>query len=369
MGHHHRDLAGWGEVEPPPPLPPEMVVTGNAQTIADGDNTPSAGDHTDFGLSASLSTISRTFNIAVSVSALTGVSVALSGGGAGGFTITAQPSGTITAGANSNFTIRYDALTPIAYIATVTISSNELDDFTFAITASSLYSARVLAISPMRYNKLNEGSGTSIVDVSSNAFTGSVAGITWDATASPLSEPAPNFDGTNDYGNLYSAAFGAALNMDEFTVMLWVKMSALADWTDGLGHTWIRLQRDASNEIRIMKNSSNTIRFIATFGGTAKTIDFAGNSNVDWFSVALSRSMAGGGLLSAGDTRAYKSGAQAGSTQTGSVAATGSGLNSANTALGSLLGASASSAQKGWEAHLIIWNSPMSSDKLALMTI
>lgn len=361
-------------------LAPELTVYGGASSdvlIADGDVSPATADGTDFGLiaytSGGESNIFRLSNSGNDTLSITDIDVPHENDSFFPTDTDDAPLAfpiEIAPASHFDLKILFSPVSPDAFSGTVTISGDDIEDYSFAITGSALYSARVLALSPMRYNKLDEASGTTMVDVGGSAFTGTYTGIAWGAGASPLQGgDAPFFDGTNDYANLYSAAFASAFNMDEYTVMLWVKMSALADWTDGVAHTFLRLQRDASNEVRLSKNSNNTIRFLAIGGGTTKSIDLGSQSQTDWFCVALSRSIAGGGLLSAGDTRAYKNGVQAGSTQTGSVAATGSGLNSTNTALGSLLNNSATSAQKGYLAHLIVWNSPMSNDKLALMAV
>jgi hypothetical protein len=344
-----------------PVVDPEITVTGNGQSIADGDNTPSSGDHTNFGLSASLSVISRTFNIAVAVSNLTGVSVALSGSGAGGFTITAQPSGSINAGANSNFTIRYDALTPIAYSATVTISSNELDDFTFAIQGSSLYSARVLANANLqRYNQLNEGSGLVLLDSGPSGYAGSAVGITWDAGQSPpMSGSVPNLDGANDYLNLYSVQYAADFDFDEGFVILWLKVNAGSVWTDGASRTLLSIRRDSSNRIIITKSSANNrVDFTRVANGTTHTITVTDFNQTGWISIALRWTVSGNALM------AYRSGVQIGATQTGLVAAVGSGLDSTRT----LIGASITTPTTVWNGYFRDFIE-LSSPDLGLMAV
>jgi hypothetical protein len=364
MGHHHRDLAGWGEVEPPPPLPPEMVVTGNAQTIADGDNTPSAGDHTDFGLSATLSTISRTFNIAVSVSNLTGVSVALSGGGAGGFTITAQPSGTINAGANSNFTIRYDALTQVAYSATVTIASNELPDFAFSIRASSSYYERVSASADLtRHNKLNDGSGTALLDSGPSGFTATGIGITWNAGASPLLEASVSLDGALDAINIYDATFASNFSFNEGFLLVWLKVASAGVWTDGASRTILSIRRDGNNRILISKTATNnTVNFLRVANGTSQSFNAAGFTETGWLAIALSYSVLGNALMG------FKNGSQVGTTQTGLVNAAGTGLSSTQTVLGAN-NITPAAVHNGDLSQFIVFSSAQDANKTGLMVI
>ena len=232
------------------------------------------------------------------------------------------------------------------------------------------YTTRVLATSPLRYNKLNEGTGTTIVDSSGNAYTGTYTGIAWDGTLSPFNEPVPFYDGTNDSGNIHSAAFGTAFNPDEFTVMIWYKPFDTSVWTDGATRRLFSLQRDGSNfiDIRDSNAANNRLLFFRiTSGASTKSVTLDGQNDANWGCVAISGSLAGGGLLSAGDLRAYKNGVQVGSTQTGMLTMPGSGLQSTATQIGAGT-TTPTLVWYGYLAQFIVWNSPMSAAKLALMT-
>lgn len=236
-------------------------------------------------------------------------------------------------------------------------------------TAAQLYSTRVLATSPLRYNKLNEASGTAIVDSSGNGYTGMYTGVELANADSPfLPDKAPLWDGTNDYGNLYSAAFASAFNMDEFTILYWLKVSAAGVWTDSTVRYLGRFVRDANNQLNFNRAAANNRVTLTRIGNaTTKTITLNGLSSTDWFSLAISCSVAGGGLLSAGDLRAYINGVEVGTAQTGNVASTGTGLNSTQTILGAL-NTTPSNVWSGYFAQHTIWNRPIDAEILALMT-
>jgi hypothetical protein len=349
-------LGGGGAA---PVVDPEITVTGNGQSIADGDNTPSSGDHTDYGLSATLSTITRTFNIAVAAANLTGVSVALSGAGAGGFTITDQPDATINAGANSDFTIRYDALTPIAYTATVTIASNELPDFAFAIAGSSLFSPRALLTTPLIYLKLDETSGTTATDSSGNAYNGTYTGATLNQATAPQLTPAPRYDGVGDFTTFYSAGLGTAFSLAEGCALLWFKAFDASVWTNGTTFNLLHIMRDASNEVRINKSATNNqIDFIRIGGGTTKTISYS-TSSTDWLALMLSWSEAGDFV------KAYVAGVPTGATQSSIGTSAGSGLLNGFVILGAN-GTGGSNATNGYLAHFLAWNSAENAARVAL---
>jgi hypothetical protein len=139
MGHHYRDLAGWGEEEesPPPSGTPEINVTGNGNSISNGDATPSATDHTDFGSSPVGTPISRTFTIEnTGDGSLTGVNVSVPSG----FTLTSAPSATIAASDSSTFTVRADAASKATFSGNISIASNDSNEnpYTFAITMTAI---------------------------------------------------------------------------------------------------------------------------------------------------------------------------------------------------------------------------------------
>lgn len=119
-----------------PATAPEIAVTGNGNAITDGDATPSATDHTDFGTTPQGTTKPRTFTIENSGDAnLVISSVALLGAGAAEFTITANPTGTIAPAGTGTLTVRADAANQGTFSATVTINSNDANEaaFDFAI--------------------------------------------------------------------------------------------------------------------------------------------------------------------------------------------------------------------------------------------
>ncbi len=119
---------------------PEIDITGNGVSIADGDTTPATGDDTDFGSTAvSAGTVVRTFTIAnqgnINLS-LSGYDlVSLSGPNAADFSITAMPTATVAAGGSTTFQVTFDPSAAGVRTATVTVESNDSDEnpYTFDI--------------------------------------------------------------------------------------------------------------------------------------------------------------------------------------------------------------------------------------------
>ncbi|AWI24843.1 hypothetical protein HYN49_02460 [Flavobacterium pallidum] len=122
-----------------PLSPPEIDLLGNSISITNGDSTPSAADHTDFGSVAFAGTVVRTFtikNTGASALNLSGTPrVQLSGSSS--FSVTTQPSAaSVPANGSLTFQITYTSGAFTAENATVSISNNDSDEgtYTFAIT-------------------------------------------------------------------------------------------------------------------------------------------------------------------------------------------------------------------------------------------
>ncbi|MDO8318278.1 DUF4347 domain-containing protein, partial [Rhodoferax sp.] len=115
---------------------PEIDVRGNNTSIADGDNTPSGTDFTDFGAAApNAGTVTRSFTLANTGAAALTLSgsplVSISGADAGQFSVTTQPGGTVAGGADSTFAITFTPTSSGAKTATVSITSNDGDEGTY----------------------------------------------------------------------------------------------------------------------------------------------------------------------------------------------------------------------------------------------
>ncbi len=112
---------------------PEINIQGNSNSIADGDATPSATDHTDFGSQSVCSgTIMRTFTIENTGTAnLTVNTPTLSGTHAGDFSISANPSSPVSASGSTTFNVTFNPSATGTRTATVTVTNNDADEATY----------------------------------------------------------------------------------------------------------------------------------------------------------------------------------------------------------------------------------------------
>lgn len=124
-----------------PPSTPEILVLGNSLSIVDGDMTPSATDHTDFGLTGCGSAGQRSFILENTGNApLIISSYGLSGPGASQFSIVTPPPGVIQGGQSVTITLVFHPWMAGLSSAQFNLSCNDWDEtfYSFAIQASSL---------------------------------------------------------------------------------------------------------------------------------------------------------------------------------------------------------------------------------------
>jgi hypothetical protein len=122
-------IQGTGTV----PTVPEMDVSGLGVSIADGDDTPSTADDTDFGsVCVASGTNANTFTITNSGSAALNLTnnprVTLGGTHASDFTLTTDASTPVASGGTTTFTITFNPSAPGLRTATVSIANDDADE-------------------------------------------------------------------------------------------------------------------------------------------------------------------------------------------------------------------------------------------------
>ncbi|WP_254512713.1 cadherin domain-containing protein [Anatilimnocola floriformis] len=147
---------------------PEINIQGSGLNIADGDNTPSTADGTDFGAAVQGgAAIDRTFTI----QNLGAQPLVLSGGpnfvgisGGSNFSILTQPSGTIAAGASATFVVRMIPTIVATQTATITIANNDPDEgsYDFQVTSVVTSSAAATTTALTTVTPVNAAAGDNI---------------------------------------------------------------------------------------------------------------------------------------------------------------------------------------------------------------
>jgi hypothetical protein len=138
---------------------PEIDIKGNAVTIADADNTPSAADWTDFGSTNA----TRTFTVYNTGSGVLSLgSVIISGVNASEFTLTSSPSVTVASGSSTSFTITFNPTAAGTRAATITLSNNDTDENPYDFSIQGTGVAQEIDI---------QGNAVSIADGDASATT------------------------------------------------------------------------------------------------------------------------------------------------------------------------------------------------------
>ena len=123
---------------------PEIMVTGNATNIADGDATPSTTDHTDFGETGIYGgTMVRTFTISNPgfVDLILGT-VTVGGTNAADFTVTSAPASTVAAGGSTTLQVTFNPSATGSRSATLSFANNDSDEnpFNFSVSGTGITS-------------------------------------------------------------------------------------------------------------------------------------------------------------------------------------------------------------------------------------
>ena len=98
--------------------------------------------------------------------------------------------------------------------------------------------------------QFEEGSGTTINDLSGNSNNGSISGATW---VSGKTGGGLYFDGNSNYGTFSLTGFGS--DFSEGTISMWVN----ANWNNSTSETFIHIYVDAQNYISISKSNFNNL--------------------------------------------------------------------------------------------------------------
>ena len=127
---------------------PEIDILGNAISIADGDATASATDHTDFGSTAVAGgTLTRTFTISnTGTAALTVGAISFSGANASDFSVTTAPASSVAASGSTTFVVTFDPSASGVRNATISIVNNDGNEnpYDFAISGTGTASTEVM---------------------------------------------------------------------------------------------------------------------------------------------------------------------------------------------------------------------------------
>ncbi|WP_300564446.1 choice-of-anchor D domain-containing protein [Flavobacterium sp.] len=121
---------------------PEINVKGNGTSIVDGDPSPSATDHSDFGNQSVCSgSVVRTFTVEnTGLGNLAISSVSISGTNAADFAVTSAPAGSVSPAGTTTFQVTFNPSASGTRSATITINNDDSNEaaYDFAIQGAGI---------------------------------------------------------------------------------------------------------------------------------------------------------------------------------------------------------------------------------------
>ncbi|MFZ2097328.1 MAG: LamG domain-containing protein [Anaerolineales bacterium] len=222
------------------------------------------------------------------------------------------------------------------------------------------YNSRIISSFPLIYFPLDEVNGSVAKNWGTVALAdGTYTGVSLRSVAGPKGALFPYFDAANDYVDIYSAPFAAAVNADLGTLMLWFKAYNSGVWTDSTIRYCIYFFGDDNNKWAIYKSSTNNLFMIARkAAGTWETATYTMTGYyTSWYCAALTWD------ASIQETKGYMNGVQVGSTITAK--------NFVGSLSAGLIGAASKipvNVWNGYIAHLAMWDRVLTAEELLALS-
>jgi len=148
--------------------------------------------------------------------------------------------------------------------------------------------ARICGNDLVRYYKMEETSGTALIDFSSHTTNGTYVNLpTLDDIASPVvgGLNAPFFDGVDDRADL--GTLSPLGNTADFMISTWLKVANAGVWTDGVQRTAVMIRNNTADWTQITRGTTdNQMRMECRAGsGSSNKFDINGISTTDWFHI------------------------------------------------------------------------------------
>lgn len=233
-------------------------------------------------------------------------------------------------------------------------------------TGKQVYSDLVLSTKRsnlIAYWPMWETSGTNADNLEGDSgLDGTYTSVSLDNTTFDNTEnPAPLWDGSADYLNIYTADLDSLLDRTRGTISIWGQVSGAGVWSDSTIRYMIRLRVDGSNVLQLYKNSNNDELVASYSGGATTDLVTHSTSTTGWFHFVMTWDR------EADELKVYFDGEQTGSTQTGLGNFSGS-LASATTTIG----AASTTPTNVWDgnlAHAAIWDDVLTAQEILDLSV
>lgn len=225
------------------------------------------------------------------------------------------------------------------------------------------YKDKVLKIHPeslIAYYPLHEQQGTTAKDYSLQANHDTYSGVTLAHDTGADGLPAPYFDGTSSYVDIYSAAFAADFSTTTGSASAWVRVLDKTQLENTTRRCVLSVGANATTNVVLMERTTtaNTYRLAYIAGGTTKSVSPTyyqpGDYEIPWIHIGCSWDATNDQFI------VYVNGVQSGTTQTSLGTWSGS-LDSTLCNIGATV-TTPSNVWYGWIQHVAIWNAVLSAD-------
>lgn len=139
---------------------------------------------------------------------------------------------------------------------------------------SESYSEMILSVIPGIYAlyPLNETTGLTAEEIVNN-YDGTYSGPTLNSIAGPGASMgnAALYDGINDLCALPAASLDGPFDPNLGTILIWMKVAAAGNWTDGLTKVCVVVGVSTTNQVAIFKQGNNTLNYRIIAGGVDNT--------------------------------------------------------------------------------------------------
>lgn len=227
------------------------------------------------------------------------------------------------------------------------------------------YKDKVLKIRPealIGYYPLDEQRGSAVYDHSLQANVGAATAVTMAHDTGVDGLPAPLFDGSTSYVNIYSSALDSDFSETAGSASVWVRVRDKTQLENTTRRGILSLAANATTDAVLIERTTtaNTFRLAYIAGSTTKSVSPTYYDpytyEIGWIHLGMTWSTTADALI------VYVNGAQSGTTQTS--LGTWSGSLAATLATIGATATTPSNVWSGWIQHVAIWNAALSADDM-----
>jgi hypothetical protein len=272
---------------------PAISVYGNSVLIANGDSSPSAGDHTNYGDVLVGAKLTRTFTIKNADSSdvpgtadLEGLVVAAPDG----YVVVTPPTSPVAPGASTTFQVRCETAADQVYAGNISITGDDGISYSFAVTCNS--DLPVIAVTPSTWNYDSTPVGTPVSKIFTILNSGLVTmtitlPITSDHIGYTITVPPPVTSLAPGASTTFTVEFDAAFNASGYAGNISIVSNATSSPTVIVlsARIWAFYASGASNTAEI--GTATRVQTDGTIASNGTKFAFTAQASPVWGDLSL----------------------------------------------------------------------------------